>query len=43
MTTLEPALSTCLKQGLLVYKDKHYYCSEQGWNFMDNVLEKFMP
>ena len=42
-TTLEPALSTCLKQELLIYRDNHYYCSEQGWNFMDNVLEKFMP
>ena len=41
--TLEPALSTCLKQGLLIYQDNHYYCSEQGWNFMDNILEKFMP
>jgi putative oxygen-independent coproporphyrinogen III oxidase len=42
MTTLEPALSTCLKQGLIIYQDNHYYCSEQGWNFMDNVLEKFI-
>ena len=43
IATLEPALSTCLKQGLLIYQDNHYYCSEQGWNFMDNILEKFMP
>ena len=43
ITTLEPALSTCLKQELIIYQDNHYYCSEQGWNFMDNVLEKFMP
>ncbi len=42
-TTLEPALSACLKQKLLIYQDNHYSCSEQGWNFMDNVLEKFMP
>jgi oxygen-independent coproporphyrinogen-3 oxidase len=42
MTTLEPALATCLRQGLIIYQDNHYYCSEQGWNFMDNVLEKFM-
>jgi hypothetical protein len=27
---------------LLIKQDNHYYCSEQGWNFMDNVLEKFM-
>ena len=43
ISTLEPALSKCLKEGLLIHHDKHYYCSEQGWNFMDNVLEKFMP
>ena len=42
-TTLEPALSACLQQGLISYQDNHYSCSEQGWNFMDNVLEKFMP
>jgi len=43
IATLEPALSTCLKQELIIHQDNHYYCSEQGWNFMDNVLEKFMP
>jgi oxygen-independent coproporphyrinogen-3 oxidase len=43
ITALEPALSACLKQELIIYQDNHYYCSEQGWNFMDNVLEKFMP
>ena len=42
LTTLEPGLSACLKQKLLVYQNNHYYCTEQGWNFMDNVLEKFM-
>jgi putative oxygen-independent coproporphyrinogen III oxidase len=42
ISTLEPALSNCLKEGLLIHYDKHYYCSEQGWNFMDNILEKFM-
>ena len=43
LATLESAISACLKQELLIYQDNHYYCSEQGWNFMDNVLEKFMP
>ena len=42
LTTLEPALSTCLKQDLIIYRDNHYYCSEQGWNFIDNILEKFI-
>ena len=42
ISTLEPGLSACIKEGLLIKQDNHYYCSEQGWNFMDNVLEKFM-
>lgn len=43
LATLEPALSECLQQGLLIHQDGRYYCSEHGWNFMDNILEKFMP
>ena len=42
MATLEPALSACQQQGLLIHQDDRYYCSEHGWNFMDNILEKFM-
>jgi oxygen-independent coproporphyrinogen-3 oxidase len=41
--TLEPALSVCLKQNLLIHNNNHYYCSEKGWNFLDNILEKFIP
>jgi putative oxygen-independent coproporphyrinogen III oxidase len=40
--TLEPALSACVKQNLLTRQNNHYYCSEQGWNFLDNILEKFI-
>lgn len=40
--TLEPALSACVKQNLLIQQHNHYYCSEQGWNFLDNILEKFI-
>ena len=43
IATLEPALSASLQQGLLINQDDRYFCSEQGWNFMDNILEKFMP
>ena len=42
IATLEPALSTCVKQNLLIQQNNHYYCSEQGWNFLDNILEKFI-
>jgi oxygen-independent coproporphyrinogen-3 oxidase len=41
--TLEPALSACVQQNLLIRQNDHYYCSEQGWNFLDNILENFLP
>jgi len=41
--TLEPALSACVKKNLLNNKKGNYFCSEQGWNFLDDILEKFMP
>ncbi len=41
--TLEPALSDCLKKGLLIENEGGYRCSEHGWNFLDNVLETFLP
>ncbi|MFZ2171044.1 MAG: radical SAM family heme chaperone HemW [Methylococcaceae bacterium] len=41
--TLEPGLSACLQHGLIIQQGTHYFCSEQGWNFLDNVLEKFIP
>jgi len=40
--TLEPALTNCLQQGLLVEHKQHYYCSEKGWHFLDSILEKFL-
>ena len=40
--TLEPALSICLKQELIICADNHYFCSEKGWDFLDSILEKFV-
>ncbi|MBE0469444.1 MAG: radical SAM family heme chaperone HemW [Methyloprofundus sp.] len=40
--TLEPALTHCLQQGLLVAHKQHYFCSEKGWYFLDSILEKFL-
>jgi putative oxygen-independent coproporphyrinogen III oxidase len=41
--TLEPALSECVQAGLLIQRGNHYTCTEQGWNFLDDVLQKFLP
>lgn len=40
--TLEPALSDCLQQGLLVAENGNYRCSDKGWHFLDSILEKFL-
>ena len=42
-TTLEPALSDCVKTGLLEKCENIYRCTDHGWNFLDNVLQKFVP
>lgn len=41
--TLEPTLSGCLKENLLIKQDIRYHCSNKGWNFLDTILEKFAP
>ncbi len=38
-----PVLTDCLQQGLLIQHQQQYYCSKKGWNFLDSVLEKFIP
>ena len=40
--TLEPALSQCINEGLVTKQNDHYYCSEKGWDFLDDILEKFI-
>jgi oxygen-independent coproporphyrinogen-3 oxidase len=40
--SLEPALTECLQQGLLVKNQQQISCSEKGWDFLDVVLEKFI-
>lgn len=41
-STLEPALNHCVEQGLINFDQNTYTCTEKGWNFLDNVLEKFI-
>ena len=42
ISALEPALSQCLEDALLEHVDGFIRCTEQGWNFLDTVLEKFL-
>jgi len=40
--SLQPALSDCLEQRLLLEHQQHYRCSEKGWHFLDSILENFL-
>jgi oxygen-independent coproporphyrinogen-3 oxidase len=40
---LEPMLSECLADGLLERQDLHIRCTARGWNFLDNVVQRFLP
>lgn len=42
-TTLEPALTNCVEQGWLIKQRQQFFCSSKGWDFLDLVLEQFMP
>lgn len=40
---LEPALTHSFEQGLLIKQQQQIICSEKGWDFLDEILEKFIP
>ena len=42
LESLEPELSACLAEGLLEREDGVIRCSETGFNFLDNVLQRFL-
>ncbi|QJD28896.1 radical SAM family heme chaperone HemW [Methylococcus geothermalis] len=40
---LEPALSECLSERLLERSGSLIRCTDTGWNFLDDVLQRFLP
>ncbi len=42
LDTLEPGLTACLEAGLLVREKDIIRCSDNGWDFLDTILEKFI-
>ena len=40
--SLEPALSECLQQRLLMELNQRYFCTANGWNYLDEILLKFI-
>lgn len=43
INTLEPELSACLEDGLLERDGQQIRCSAHGFNFLDTVLQRFLP
>jgi putative oxygen-independent coproporphyrinogen III oxidase len=41
-STLEPGLATCIADGLLKREGSSIRCTSQGWNFLDDVLQRFL-
>ncbi len=39
---LEPALTDCIEEGLLVKNNERIVCSERGWYFLDEILQRFL-
>jgi oxygen-independent coproporphyrinogen-3 oxidase len=39
---LEPALSACVREELLNREDGCIRCTERGWNFLDEILRRFV-
>jgi putative oxygen-independent coproporphyrinogen III oxidase len=39
---LEPGLSDCVEAGLIERREGSVRCTDIGWNFLDNVLERFV-
>ncbi len=39
---LEPALSHCVERGLLKLEEQRVFCSDKGWDFLDEVLAQFV-
>ncbi len=42
ISSLEPALSNCLGDGLLERSGRSVRCTDKGWNFLDNILDQFI-
>lgn len=40
---LEPMLSECIQEALLVESETHIRCTERGRNFLDTILTRFVP
>ena len=41
LSALQPALADCLQSGLLIEVADQIACSERGWDFLDEILQRF--
>lgn len=40
--TITPTLANCVELGLLCQENGQFYCSAKGWDFVDDIIEKFL-
>lgn len=40
--SLEKTLTTCIDEGLLINNGQYFVCSDKGWDFIDEILKKFV-
>lgn len=43
MAQLEPTLSRLVKEALLERTPTHVRCTDHGFNFLDSILQHFLP
>ncbi len=41
LNALQPALANCLQDGLLTEVAEQIVCTERGWDFLDEILQRF--
>jgi len=42
ISSLQPSLNNCINAGLLEQHQQRICCSERGWDFLDEILERFL-
>jgi oxygen-independent coproporphyrinogen-3 oxidase len=42
-SVIQPTLVNLIDKELLQLNHSNYTCTEQGWNFLNNTLEYFLP
>ncbi len=42
-SSIEITVKKLIRQDLIIKKERRFQCSDRGWNFLDDILEQFIP